>query len=358
MTYYYLNLEPTKVKDLQNKYKYITMANNYNRSKPNKGKRYTADENKEYNEIINNIKKSNDALDSGEVDLHNNLIELEDFIKDSFSIRDLQDNTIYRIEPIESKQTWVQYSNNRDHFWTNKFKVVSKITTLENLVEQLYKDGLLDEFVGKYFENFSYINEGFKEKNIAFFEMIKSKFKDYKPCVSHILIADINNYEKLPRFSSASERVLELINYHLDNDLISLRHEWNNDDIEVFAMLLRYKWFELAYKYLMEVDVKSYDFGKMKIDKNINAIIRSNSGDKFVKKVISHLAIEDTFVKLIVKQYDDEDYETRIIETKTFKDIDELKTYLIKQYDVPFSEINKNIEDISGEDEYIKFEIE
>ena len=175
MAYYYLNVEPTKIKDLQNRYKYITMANTYVRSKPEKGKRYTAEENKKYNEMVDNMKKSNDAFNTGEVDLHNNSIELKDFIKDSYSVPDFLNETVYRIEPIESKKTWEQYSQQRDHFWTNKFKVVSKITDLETLVEQLYKDSLLDEFVGKYFENTSSINDGYKEKNIAFFEMVKDK---------------------------------------------------------------------------------------------------------------------------------------------------------------------------------------
>ena len=358
MAYYYLNIEPSKIKDLHNRYKYITMSNTYKRCNPAKGKRYSAEENKQYNEMIANMKKSNDALNSGEVDLHNNPIELEDFIKSSYRVSDLSDDTIYRIEPIESKKTWEQYSHNRDHFWTNKFKVVNKITALEDLVDQLYKDNLLDEFVGKYFENTSCSNDGYKEKNITFFEMINSKFKDYKPCLSHILVADINHYEKLPRFSNPYERILELINYHLDNSLMSLRHEWNNDDIEVFTMLLRYKWFELAYKYLLDVETTSYDFGKMKVDKNINTLLRSNSGDEFVKKIIVHLGIEDTFVTLKVKQYDDDDYEDRTIETKVFKDMDELKTYLIKQYDVAFSDINKDIDKIRGEDEYIRFEVE
>lgn len=358
MAYNYLNLEPSKIKDLQNRYKYITLANTYTRNKPEKGKKYTANENKEYNDIIENMKKSTDALNSGEVDLHNNPIELKDFIKGSYSIDDLNKYTIYRIEPIESKKTWEQYSYNKDKYWTNKFKVVNKITTLENLVEQLHEDLLLDEFVGKYFENTSSCNEGYKEKNIAFFEMIRDKYKDYKPSLGFILIKDITHYEKLPRFSTPYDRILELINYHLDNNLIALRHEWDNNDLEIFAILLRYKWFELAYRYLIEVDTNSYDFGQIKKDKDINALIRSNSGDEFIKKIITYLGIEDTFVTLKVKNYNEDDYEVEIIETKTFKDIDELKTYLIKQYDVPFSEINKDISEINVDDGYISFEIE
>lgn len=358
MAFRYLNLEPSKVKDLKNRYKYITLANTYTRNKPTKGKRYTTEENREYNEIIENMKKSNEALNSGEVDLHNNQIELVDFIKGSYHIDGLDLYTVYRIEPIESKQTWEQYSHNKDKFWTNKFKVVNKITTLENLVDQLHKDNLLDEFVGKYFENTCATNEGYKEKNIAFFELLRDKYKDYKPCLGFILIKDITHYEKRARFSIVYDRIYDLINYHLDNDLISLRHEWNNSDIEVFTMLLRYQWFELAYKYLIEVDTDSYNFGQMKKDKDINALIRLSFGDEFVKKIIKHLGVDDTFVTLKVKEYNDDDYNERIIETKTFENINELKTYLIKQYDVPFSEINKNIDEIRGDDGYISFEIE
>ena len=126
----------------------------------------------------------------------------------------------------------------------------------------------------------------------------------------------------------------------------------------MFTILLRYKWFELAYRYLMEVETDSYDFGQMKKDKDINALIRLNSGDEFVKKIISHLGVDDTFVTLKVKEYNDDDSDERIIETKIFESIDELKTYLIKQYDVPFSDINKNINEISADDGYISFEIE
>jgi hypothetical protein len=347
MAYYYLNVEPSNIKDLQNRYKYITIANTYVRSKPENGKKYTADENKEYNKTIDNMKKSNDAFNSGEVDLHNNSIELEDFIKKSSSVPNFSNETVYRIEPVESKTTWEQYSHN---------KVVNKINTLESLVDQLHKDLLLDEFVGKYFENTSASNEGYKEKNIEFFELLRDKYKDYKPSLGFILIKDISHYEKFARFSTPYERIFELINYHLDNNLISLRHEWNNDDLEVFAMLLRYKWFNLAYRYIVEVDTNSYDFGQIKKDKDINTLLRSNSGDEFVKKIIECLGVENSFVTLKVKQCGD--YEDKIIETKTFKDIDELKTHLIKQYDVPFSEINKNVNEIRADDGDIRFEIE
>lgn len=343
MGYYYLNLEPQNIKDLNNKYKYITISQ-YNRSKPEKGKKYSTKENEEYKEKVNKINKCNEAFESGIVDLHNNYIELNDFIKEFTP--DFTKDTVYRIEPIESKEVYERYYSSNTVVQTNKFKIINKITSLEDLVEQLYKDNLLDKFVTKYFERTSFNNT--KELNLNFFNMINQKFKDYKPCLSHMVLTNSKN-----------DIMLELLNYYLENNLITLRHEWDNSDTEVFKSLLSCKWFELAYKYLKEMcsdrNHLDIELKQIKNSKDINVLIRTNSDNNFVKKIIEVLGIEDSFITLKVLQYDDDYEEYKPIETKTFQDMNEVKEYLIKQYDVPFSKINNDINDIYLND--ISFEV-
>lgn len=344
MGYYYLNLEPQNIKNLNNRYKYITISQ-YTRSKPVKGKRYSTEENKTYKETIDKINKCNEAFENGLVDLHNNYIELNDFIEEF--IVDFTKGTVYRIEPIESKEVHERYYySSNTSIQTNKFKIINKITSLEDLVEQLYKDNLLDRFVTKYFERTSFNNT--KELNLNFFNMISQKFKDYKPCLSHMVLTNSKN-----------DIMLELINYYLNHNLITLRHEWDNDDVKVFKFLLSYQWFELAYKYLKEInnDENHFDIEEIKKNKDINTLIKTNSDNDFVKKIIEELKIEDTFVKLKVLKYDEDYNKTRIIEIKSFKDMNEVKEYLIKQYNVPFAKINNNIEDIYLEENCISFEI-
>ena len=76
--------------------------------------------------------------------------------------------------------------------------------------------------------------------------------------------------------------------------------------------------------------------------------MRKWSSDKHVKMIIDILGIKLSGVTLTVKDYNND----KIIETKVFDNIGEIKTYLVKNYNVPFDEIvNKDICDIVVDDE-------
>jgi len=75
--------------------------------------------------------------------------------------------------------------------------------------------------------------------------------------------------------------------------------------------------------------------------------------------IIDILGIKLSGVTLTVKDYDNE--YIKIIETKVFDNIGEVKTYLVKNYNVPFDEIvNKDICDIISynENENITYRFE
>ena len=76
--------------------------------------------------------------------------------------------------------------------------------------------------------------------------------------------------------------------------------------------------------------------------------LRKWSTDKHVEIIINILCIKLSGVTLTVKDYNND----KIIETKVFDNIGEIKTYLVKNYNVPFDEIvNKDICDIVAKDE-------
>jgi hypothetical protein len=90
-------------------------------------------------------------------------------------------------------------------------------------------------------------------------------------------------------------------------------------------------------------------------EKKFESVLKKWSTDKTVKEIISLLNIKLSGLTLMVKEYG-EYGENRIIETVNFDNIGDIKTYLIKKYDVPFEKIIDK--DVSGlQFEYYEFSV-
>lgn len=334
MSYYYL---PTNARldKIPANYTYISIVE-HKRQQPAKGKKYSSSENEDYKKILANIKQSDEMLSSGYFNAHNCPIDLNDVITNT-RICDFNTTTIYKIQPIAAKEIHEQYSN-RIRYETSEFRVLKKISSLPEFLDQLKADRLLNEYTGEYFNSTRYLNDGYETLNKQFFHMIKERYPDHKIYLGDLVLINPNSYKRERRFKDLYPNILELITYHLDNGLIELKKEFENSEA-VFEALMIYGWFDLAYRYLQLPD---YYINEIKKNKVVNQIVREHSGDEVIKSIISFLDIGDTFVTLVVK-----DYDGYIKETTIFNNIDELRTYIIKKYNITYSGAGKEISTIS-----------
>jgi len=359
MAFYSLPLEKNNV-DIPPEYCYLVLKQyseddfkpQQDKNKPTKNK-LTSQELKDKKESILKQQNTINQLDTGYCNLHNRKHDLETILS-SFFISHLDNSNclIYKIQPLASYKNKSGYSYN-DRYETSEFNVLTKFNNKEEVINQIHKDGLLRNFASVLFNSLSYVNPGYDLKLYKYFEYFKNTFSDYDISLSDIVLSNTNKFNS----KDINEIVKNNIRYLLENDLIKCFREEDYYKEELIILLIECGLFEIALqcvKLLEEYNIKS-----LLNDKLFDIVLRKWSNDKHVKMIIDILGIKLSGVTLTVKDYDNE--YIKIIETKIFDNIGEVKTYLVKNYNVSFDEIvNKDICDIVAKDEYegMRYEFE
>jgi len=313
------------------------------KNKPTK-KKLTSQELKDKKDAIIKQKDTINQLDTGYCNLHNRKHDLETILN-SFFISHLDNSNclIYKIQPLASYKNKSGYSYN-DRYEVSEFNVLTKFNNKEEVINQIYKDGLLRKFASVLFNSLSYVNEGYDLKLYKYFEYFKNTFSDYDISLSDIVLSNKNKFNG----KDINELVKRNIRYLFKNNLVKCFREDDYYKEELITLLIECRLFEIALqcvKLLEEYNIKS-----LLNDKEFDKVLRKWSTDKHVKMIIDILGIKLSGVTLVVKDYDSES--NIIVETKLFDNIGEIKTYLVKNYNVPFEEIaNKDICDIVAKDE-------
>ena len=100
----------------------------------------------------------------------------------------------------------------------------------------------------------------------------------------------------------------------------------------------------------MSEDVRNIYLRDVGNNESVMGILRKNNNKEDVKKIISLLDIENIGVTLTVLSDDDcDDEQTK--ETKIFKDMNEVRGYVISKYKVPFENACKDVEYWRGKDD-------
>lgn len=341
MSYNYLNFEKKNVKDFPSNLKYL-IIHKPTKLKPNEEKISL----KLYKETIS-------VLESNHVNMFNNQINTDNVEK--FGIDILFDgikenDRIFYINPIQS----VKVDNK---YLVSEFDVIKEIKTSDELLEQIINDyGYFD--IGKDIFYKGTLNDKYKLKSIEIFKKLNEKEIYYKLNdlfgskndlykYSHMDFNVVNFYDN----KKAYDYTIELIN----NKVINLTEKIDSHDI-LIERLSRLKWFDLILNVLKSEFITKEKMKEIRERKQIIELLSLNIDDNNVKEIVKILNIELLNFKLIVESGDA--YESNIIEAKIFTDIGELKSYLIRQYDIPFNMIKKDIEERLYYDDYefiIKF---
>jgi len=353
MTYHSLPLEKNNAK-ISEEYCYLVIAKYTDKHfQPQNGKKkLTAQEVKEKKECIQSQTETIKQLDTGYCNLHNHKIDLS-YIFDSFFtgyLRDYENYIIYKIQPLASYERSRSYDS-RKTYEVSEFNVVKKFKDTNEVIDQIHKDKLLPEFSAIMFDSLSYANEGHNFKLFDYFQYINNIFIDLEISLSDIVL-NLHDYRNNIRNKFMKNNMYPIvkdnIKYLLDNKLIKYFKESDYYQVKLIIALVDCGLFDVALDCIKLLE--EYHIQELLKDKTFDIVLRKWSTDVVVKEIISVLGIKLSGLTLTVKECRDW-HEDQIVEVKSFENISEVKTYLIKNYDVPFDAVmGKDIDGLQTEE--------
>lgn len=340
-SFHFLPLEKNNAKIPDENCYIVLVKYTDNHFQPQKGKKkLTTEETKNKKELMQKQQDTLKQLDTGYCNLHNRKIELSSIFNSIFTgyLEDCDNNIVYKIKPLASYEIPRNYDNKK-RFEVSEFEIVKKFNNKNEIIEQIYKDKLLPEFSAVMFDNLSYGNEGYNLKLFNYFQYINVTFGDLEISLSDIVL-NLQDYKNEIRSKFTNNNtygiVKQNIRHLLDNKLIKYIKERDYYQEKLVVILIDCGLFDVALNFIKLMD--DYNIKQLLKEKKFDSILKKWSTDKTVKEIIRLLDIKLSGLTLKVKEYG-EYGENRIIETVNFDNIGDIKTYLIKKYDVPFEKI-------------------
>jgi len=353
MAYYSLPLERNNAK-ISEEYCYLVLAKYTDKNfQPQKDKKkLTAEESKNKKGKLLTQQETIKQLDTGYCNLHNHKIELSSIFDSFFAgyLRDYENYIIYKIQPLASYEKSRSYDL-RKTYEVSEFNVVKKFKDINEVIDQIHKDKLLPEFSAVMFDSLSYANEGYNLKLFDYFRYINDTFVDLDVSLSDIVL-NLHDYKNDIRNkfmkSNMYQIVKDNIKYLLDNKLIKYFKEGDYYHEKLIIALVNCGLFDVTLDCIKLLD--DYHIQQLLKEKEFDIVLRKWSTDVIVKEIISVLGIKLSGLTLTVKECRDW-HEDQIVEVKVFDNIGEVKTHLIKVYDVPFDAVmGRDIDGLQTED--------
>lgn len=351
MAFYCINTEPRQ-EEIPENMRYIFITKDYPKPTPNDGKKKcTKKQIKQYNEMIDKRKIMFNMLDSGHYDIGNAMIKVEPFTNGLSGFIGTESDYIYKIKPINAcKQYRSAYSRDEDYF-VSKFDVEKRIDTVHELIDDLSNSIYYADLFHYIFDRGHYNNEGYREYAIWLFEYAKKNYPDKKIYLSDCIRRVLHSYDHDGRYNN-EPRIEEYVQILLDNSYIELTQDldYQHDTVK---NLIRANWFNIAKDYILAIpeDVRETYTRDIHKDESVMAVLRANSNKEIVKEVMHLLHVENMHVVLKVMKYTDWYDKDDVVETQTFKDMNEVRSYVIRKYGVPFEDATEDIERWHGENE-------
>lgn len=342
MAVHYFNTEPRRDK-IPDDMKYLYVTKDYPYPSPRDGKkRITKEQIKDYNEAIKKREKMFSMLDSGEYDIGNGLIELHKFTNDLSSFFD-ERYYIYKIDPINSKINHIQYSSRKEYF-VSKFKVLKKISTFYELINDMSKSIYWDDLFKAVFDRGRFINSEYRDKSIELFEYAKEHYPDKHIYLENCIKRVLHSYEDDCGYCN-SPQMEEYVQDLISKKLIELYNSNGWSHKSVIKNLIFANWFYISLEYIkiMPEDIFYAHTRDIKNDKEIIKILAKNTDKNPVRDIISLLEMSDVCIVLEVYEYGDYG-DDRILDTITFENINDARAYVISNYNVSFEDAGKDVE--------------
>lgn len=350
MAFYCINTKPRQDKIPENM-RYIFITKDYPKPTPKDGKKKcTKEQIKEYDEMMDKREAMFNMLGSGHYDIGNAMIKVEPFTNGLSGFIGTESDYIYKIKPINAcKQYRSSYSRDEDYF-VSKFDVEKRIDTVHELIDDLSNSIYYADLFHYIFDRGHYKNEGYREYAIGLFEYAKKNYPDKKIYLSDCIRRVLHSYDHTGRYSGDAY-VEEYVKVLLDNSLIELIQEYDGQE-DTIKNLISANWFGIARDYILAIseDVRDIYTRDIHKDESTMGVLRANSDKDVVNEIMSLLHVEDMCVVLKVLTENEWDGD-ETIEVKIFKDMNEVRSYVIREYGVSFEDASKNIDRWRGKND-------
>lgn len=282
------------------------------------------------------------SLNEGHVSLKNNFIKPDNIFKIGIDcyLNNFEHYTLYKINPIQYFKEKDNLYNNSSSYNISKFDVTNKINTRKELIKQLIFDYDIEEFL------FYFITSS----NLTlYFDLIYELFA----CVKELYEVNLNanffmNKDLNNNFNYIKTNKLELdfIKKLIDTNIVDLYDSFykGSDSYKknIFVNMLKIGWYEISLNLLKEIKDKKV-IEELSNNDNIFHILSKNKNE-YIDKIKTILNFDKRCISLLV--FEDGYSKDELVEKISFKDINEIKTYLIKNYDVSFKDALGDVENI------------
>ena len=219
---------------------------------------------------------------------------------------------------------------NKTNYKTNEFEIIKKLETKEEILNQFNKDRLLPKIAKNIFKNLFYNNKGRYEDVTKFFQYIYENFLTQISISELTLSRDYNHIINFGKNDVKRNIFIELLNF----GYIKYFKETDRYKSDVIEQLVNNSFYDEAIQCINLLD--DYNIEILKSSESFKKILRTRSCDSKVKQIINMLNIKIKGINIKLKI--ETEHATSVVE-KQFDNINQIKTYLIKKYNVSFEQL-------------------
>lgn len=342
MGYYTLTTQPVQDK-VPESYRYIFINKEYPVPQPPAGKkRLTKEQKEKYEKACNDRKTMFAMLNSGTYDIGNGKIRLEK-LDSEYSTTDIkiEKHFVYKIIPINAYFDRGSSWSRREGYYVSKFNVEKKIESVYELIDDLIDSETLYEVLSTVLKHGSYSNDGYREEAFEIFRYIKAKYPNKEIFLYKLLIIPDSLTIEFNNSFNVSPQTEEYIQSLLNEGLISLYEPEQWWDSEIIEHLLSNQWFNIAKEFALQVPENLRDrvYNWLRDSEFVRKVTRENSDQEIVREFSNLIGIGKNDLTLTVIRDGDFFDEDEIIEEVSFKNMPDVRTYVIRKYGVPYDRV-------------------
>ena len=348
MSYHYLETEPILEK-VEFDDSFLILANPAPK-KPNAKSKEDKEHNARVQTQTEGLRKSLALIATGHVDLNNRPIEFDNIFR-TFDWWENFDNLhVYYCKPTSAKKPWSRYSSYDEKTLIYEFDVVQKFTSRDELATFLIEKYRYAELITKIISSYSYGNEGYDEKLKQYVEYAANLVPDAR--AKGVRWND-DLYWIARKLDNKGAKADSNILWAIQNGYVTVDASYTSD--ETIGDLCS----KQLYTTLLEYVKRLNPINKEKIRYDTKKELTSKSDVPEVAEVLDLLGLSTPMIELAVVKSGHYCSDTEL-ERVEFKTMNEIKTYIIKHYEMEFSSLlgnsNGSIPDIRLNDEtWIEF---
>ena len=301
---------------------------------------------KDHNARVDGQRKSLEAIKDEHVNLHNRPIVLDNIFSSFDWWEKFGDYYIYFCKPTSATKPWRGSYN--DRIQTYEFDVVRTFASRDELVAFLIENYRYAELIAKIISSYSYANEGYDEKLKQYIEYAANLVPD---ALARNVRWNDDLYWIAHKISAKGPKADSNLLWAIQNGHVTVDASYTSD--ETISSLCTKQLYGTLLEYVKRLNPVNTD----KLNYPTKQYLTEASDSPAVKEAIKLLGLETPKIVLVVVETGGHGSD-RELERSEFKTMDEVKTHIIKNYDVSYSGLESGVDRavaIVSDDRYIEF---